>query len=210
MILPTKGRVPPSDGTSHWRFQVAPGVMLRAQDHDGLVKLVFEYRLRNNIEPGDVVRDISNWYCAQFPKFCHPDPRPVKADPSIPPAPLPPSEPILNRVSRWASVMAHKMPRGGYSLVTLDVAEKRAAICVGCPSQDSQWRGGCGGCSATTLQILQALKALKKTTKDGSLGACKVMGWANTVSIWCDPSVIPANASEKSVMPDACWRKSLP
>jgi hypothetical protein len=79
-----------------------------------------------------------------------------------------------------------------------------------CIKQDSQWKGGCGGCSATTLQIMQALKALKKTTKDGSLGACKVMSWPNTVAIWYDPAILPATASEKGAMPDACWRKAVP
>ena len=206
MILPPHGRTPPTDGISHWRYPVAAGVIVRANGHEELVAAIFEYRLRNNIPIGDIVRDISDWYCAQYPRFCTPEPN--ERTPGAMPATAT-NEPMLNRVSRWASTIAHKMPRGGYPLVLPSVAEERATICVNCPKQDAGWRGGCGGCSATTLAILQQLKSLKKTPKDGSLGACGVTGWANVTAIWLEPTGTTVTDAEKAARPAACWRKNL-
>jgi hypothetical protein len=205
MILPPKGRTPPTDNISHWRFPVAPGVMLRAKGHQELVDVIFDYRLRNNLPIGDIVRDISTWYCAQYPKFCT-----AEASDTDPTALRTNNEPMLNRVARWASVQAHRMPRGGFPLVTPAVAESRAKVCVACPRQNAGWKGGCGGCGATTLAIIQQLKSLKKTTQDGSLGACGVTGWPNLVAVWLAPESLEITDAERAALPDACWRKPLP
>ncbi len=205
MILPVKGRVPPSDGTSHWRYPVAPGVILRAKGHQELTEAIFEYRLRNNIPPGNIEVDIANFYCGLYPSFCHAER--ADTDPSIPRVS---SEPMLNRVSRWASITAHAMPRGGLELVTKAEAERRAVICAACPKQANDWRGGCGGCSATTMQILQQLKKLKSTPVDGNLGACSVAGWFNGSSVWLPVEALAVDDQQKAAMPEACWRKSLP
>lgn len=204
MRLPRGGRVPPTDGVSHWRFQVADGVMLRAKSHDELVEVIFEFRLRNNITIGDPERDISDAYCAQFPAFCHQEPS--DTDPS---AARVSTEPILNRVSRWASIQARQIPKGGYELVPKAEAESRAAICAACPRQDTRWRGGCGGCSASTMQILQQLKKLRTTSKDGNLGACSIAGWANLVAIHLDADELPITEEMRTALPAPCWRKKL-
>lgn len=204
MILPRKGRVPPTDGQSHWRFPVAPGVMIRAKGHQELMEAVFEYRLRNNQPIGDIERDISDFYCRQYPKLCNPEPRdynPEAASVSV--------EPMLNRVSRWASVLVHRIPRGGYELVPKAESEARAAICAACPKQEAGWKGGCGGCSASTLQLLQQLKKMRMTSKDGNLGACTIAGWGNLVAIHLTTETLAITAEQRAAMPDACWRKTL-
>ncbi len=205
MILPKKGRVPPSDGVSHWRFPVAPGVILRGKGYDDLRDAIFEYRLRQNIPIGDIEADISRYYCELYPQFCHAE----RAD-TDPTAPRISSEPMLNRVSQWASLTAHKMPRGGWDLVTKAEAENRAAICAQCPKQDNGWKGGCGGCSSATLAILQQLKKLKSTPKDGNLGACSIAGWANFTAVWLAGEPLGITEQQKSALPAACWRKQLP
>ncbi len=204
MILPRKGRTPPSDGTSHWRYPVAPGVTLRAKGWQELNEAIFEYRLRNNIPIGDVDADISRYYCELYPGFCHAER--ADTDPTVPRVS---SEPMLNRVSQWASVAAHRMPRGGYDLVTKAEAEGRATICAACPKQDNNWRGGCGGCSSATLAILQQLKKLKSTPKDGNLGACSIAGWQNGVAAWLPESALAVSDAQKAALPPACWRKAL-
>jgi hypothetical protein len=179
--------------------------MLRAKSHPELLDLMFDYRMRNNIALGDPERDVSDWYCPQYPRFCTPEPS--DTDPS---ALRTSSEPMLNRVSRWASMTAHRMPRGGFPLVAPAAAESRALICAACPKQDSSWRGACGGCSATTLAILQQLKSLKKTTKDGNLGACSIAGWANLVAVWLPTDALEITDAQKAALPAACWRKAIP
>lgn len=198
-----KGRTPPSDGESHWRFPVASGVMLRTKGHQPLIEAVFEYRLRNNIPIGDIERDISAYYCRLYPGFCH-----EEASDINPALPAVSSEPILNRVSRWASVLAHRQPRGGYALVAKDEAERRAAICAACPRQDNGWRGGCGGCSSVTLQLLQALKNLRTTPRDGNLGACSIIGWGNATAVHLPMSVLETTPEQQAALPDACWRRT--
>lgn len=196
------GRQPPSDGTSHWRFPVADKVMLRAKTKQDLIDLVFQYRLRSNIPVGDVARDLSDWYCHQYPSFCH-----QEASDLNPAIPMVSTEPMLNRVSRWASVLAHKMPRGGYELVDKVEAERRAGICAACRSQSLSWRGGCGGCSATTLQLLQALKKMRKTERDGNLGACSVTGWENSVAVHMIKENLEITTEQSSATPSHCWRR---
>lgn len=203
MIL-GRGRTPPSDGTSHWRYPVAAGVTLRAKGKQELIDLVFQYRLRANMPIGDVERDISSYYCGLYPGFCHAERSDV--DPN---APRVSTEPMLNRVSRWASVLAHKQPRGGYDLVDKAEAERRATICAACPKQANDWKGGCGGCSATTLQLLQAIKKMRTTSKDGNLGACSIAGWSNMVAVHLGTDVLEISAEQRSAMPEACWRKAV-
>lgn len=205
MRLPKGGRTPPTDGTSHWRYPVATGVMLRASGKEQLIETIFEYRLRNNIAIGDIERDLSDWYCRQFPNFCHPEPRDY--DPN---AASVSTEPMLNKVSRWASILAHRMPRGGFELVPKAEAETRADICAACPKQQAGWRGGCGGCSSTTLQLLQGLKKMRSTPRDGNLGACSVAGWENSTAVWQPLDALEITEEQRAAMPDFCWRKAVP
>lgn len=199
------GRIPPTDGTSHWRFPVANGVILRAKGREELRDLIFQYRLRANIPVGDPDRDLSDFYCRQYPSFCHAEPSDL--NPNIPRVS---TEPMLNRVSRWASLLAHKQPRGGYELVAKDEAERRAGICAQCPKQANDWRGGCGGCSATTMHLLQAIKKLRTTTRDGNLGACSIAGFYNGSAVHLGVDVLEIDDAMRTAMPDACWRKTIP
>jgi len=198
------GRMPPSDGGGKFHLPVGGGVVLHANSLENLVKIVFEWRIRNNVPPGDIEDDINSYYCARWPKFCT-----AEASDTDPTIPHVSSEPMLNRVSRWVSTVAHAMPRGGYPLESPTEAERRAAICAACP-KNGGWRGGCGGCSATTLAILQQLKQLKKTGKDGSLMGCTVGGWENGAAIWLPASTTAPSESQRTALPEACWRKSLP
>lgn len=204
MRLPRSGRMPPTDGVSHWRYPVQSDVMLRAKSQDELIEAIFDFRIRNNISPGDPEGDISRWYCAQFPGFCH-----AEASDTDPAAARISTEPMLNRVSRWASVSARQMPKGGYELVPKAEADSRAVICAACRKQDSGWRGGCGGCSASTMQILQQLKKLRTTPKDGNLGACSIAGWANVAAAWLPVSALPITEEQRAALPEACWRKKI-
>lgn len=194
--------MPPTDGLSAWRFEVAPSVTVRAGSREGLITQIFEYRLRNNINPGDVARDIDEFYCSRYPSFCHPD----ASDPS-PGRPV--GESMLNRVSRWAAATVRTMPRGGYPLVTTNVAEGRAQICSGCP-KNIGWRGGCGGCSASTLQLLQQIKQLRKTKNDGNLNACAVGIWENGAAVWLPASALSLTPEQHAALPERCWRKQQP
>lgn len=196
-----KGRMPPTDGESKWRYPQG-SVMIRADDREELTRRIFEYRLRNNIGTESIEEDVDRWYCDKYPSFCFPSPRDGN-----PKAPWSSNESMLHRVSRWVAAAIHKTPRGGYPLVTSQVAEERATICAGCV-MNIAWRGGCGGCSASTLQLLQQLKQLKKTKQDGSLRGCSIGGWENSTSVWLNPELMPVTTDQRDSMPAHCWRKT--
>lgn len=198
MMVLAGGRLPPADNDSKWRYPQGT-VILRADDKESLRKIVFEYRLRNHIPIGNIEQDISDFYCKRWPKFCTPDTSDRRGL----------GEPWLNRITNWASEMAHTAPKGGWPLVTSAEADRRAAICSSCPKQTA-WRGGCGGCSQSTLNVLQTLKQMHRTKRDGNLNACSVGVWENTVAVHLEVAAIPVNQGQRDQMPDACWRKELP
>lgn len=199
----SKGRSPPTDGKDAYHLPQPDGTVIHGKTLELLIRNVFEYRVRNNIDPGDIERDIDNYYCAKWPGFCAPEKNGLGKSPKAA------AQDMLNRVSRWSSSIAHRMPRGGYPLVMLAEAEKRAAICSVCP-KNGGWRSGCGGCDATTLQIVQALKQLKKTTKDGNLSACQIGGFENSAAAWLPVEALPISDGERAAMPAPCWRKQFP
>lgn len=201
MKLQIVGRSPPTDGTSHWRFPQG-AVMIRAGTHKELIERVFEFRLRNYIPTGDIEREISDWYCAQFPRFCHED------GDGIGPSAKQKAAAMLQRVAQWVSNLARKMPRGGYPLVTAAEADARATICAQCP-KNGHWKSGCGGCDAATLQLLQSVKQLKKTIRDGNLAACEVGGWENSTAIWMPKEQLALSPEQIAQLPTPCWRKGL-
>lgn len=195
------GRIPPTDGIDRFHYPVAGKVVLHADTKDELIRRIFEYRLRNHLPPGDPDSDVSDYYCAKWPKFCAPEPSDRDAT-----QPRVRGESMLNSVSRWVSTMVHRMPRGGYSLVSSTEAESRAVICANCP-KNITWKNGCSGCSATTLQLIQQLKALRKTTRDGNLSACAVTSAENSSSIWLPADVNPLTDDQRHQLPVQCWRK---
>lgn len=190
------GREPPTDALSKWRFPQGD-VVLRGNTKDELIRVIFEYRLRNNIDVGDPNADIDSYYCRQYPKFC------VQSDGM----PSQNAEPMLNRVSRWAAAMARQMPRGGYAFEAQAEADRRAQICMNCP-KNVAWRGACGGCSGSTLQLLQQVKSLKKTRRDGNLNACTVTGWENGASVWLPLAVLRVSDDQRADLPEACWLRT--
>ncbi len=204
MLRLAKGRLPPTNGVDRFHFPVTPTLTINANDKDKLIGLVFEYRLRNGIEVGDVEADIDSYYCRTWPSFCTNVNGTAGAQPKS-------GEPMLNRVTRWAASAIHQnhMPKGGYPLSTVAEADRRAEICVNCP-KNVAWRGGCGSCSSSTLAVLQQLKQLKKTRFDGSLRACQVAGFELTTAVWLPYSATPITTDQRAAMPEACWRKPLP
>lgn len=197
LVLST-GRLPPTDGESKWRYPQG-SVLLRADDKDQLIQQVFQFRLRNNIPIGDVEGDINRFYCNRWPRFCQEDGVAVSTAQT---------ESWLNRISRWAAKMVHEMPKGGWPLVSSDVAESRANICVNCRFNVG-WRGGCSPCASQTVSVIQQVKQLKKTKRDGNLSACAIGGWENSAAVWLPVSALEATEDQKNRMPVGCWRKGV-
>jgi hypothetical protein len=179
-------------------------VQLKAATKDLLIKAIFEYRLRNDIEQGDIERDIDRQYCTKYPDACEKEPSDYgRGGPSSPPG-----ESMLSRVSRWAAYMVAKMPKGGWPFVSEAQAVARGTICSGC-ALNVAWRGGCVGCTKSTATILLQLKALKKTAIDGKVFGCLGCGQENSVAMWIQKESLGGLTAEQSArMPDFCWRRT--
>lgn len=187
-----------------WHFVVAGGVKLTAINEEKLISQIHEYRLRNNIPPGDIERDIDNYYCTHWPSACEKEP----ADYTGMPAQSSPSrEPLVNRVTRWVTTLISRMPRGGYPLIALPQVAQRALICVSCPA-NKPWKTGCPGCSSNVSALLIQLRSLRRTPHDGLLFACTVGGWGNESAVHMPVSELVLTDGQKNDLPTKCWRKA--
>lgn len=193
-----RGKVPPNG----WHFEVAPGIRLEAINEEELTKQIFEYRLRNNLPVGDIERDINDYYCRRWPQACHKEPK--DWDESLKSASS--GEPLLNRVTRWAAFQVHQQPKGGYALVSVEEASRRAQICAGCP-KNRAWRVGCIGCSSSTTAVLAQLRKLQTVKQQGNLMACDVAGWDNGTAAWMPTSALGLTESQLQSLPERCWKK---
>lgn len=196
-----EGRVPPGG----WWFEMGGGVTLRGATKELLIKVVFEHRLRNNIEIGDIAREIDHQYCSRYPAYCSKE----ATDFGHPRNATTSSETMMNRVSRWGATMAAKMPRGGWPLVGQGEAERRGEICAHCPN-NVPWRGGCAGCSRSAATLLTQVKGLRKTAWDSRVWGCASTGWENSVAINIQSESLPITAEQKAHLPENCWRKAGP
>jgi hypothetical protein len=196
-----RGKTPPNG----WHFEVAPDVKLEAINEEELTKLIFEYRLRNNLPLGDIERDIDEYYCTRWPTACHREP---KDWPEVSADNAPHAQPMMNRVARWAAMLLHLQPKGGYPLVSAEEAARRGLICVGCP-HNQPWRGGCSGCTSNAATLLAQMRQTQSSRHNGSLSGCDVAGWDNQTSVWMPKEVLPVTESQEAELPSRCWRKSL-
>lgn len=197
----SRGKVPPNG----WHFEVAQGVRLEAINEELLIKQIFEYRLRNNIPIGDIERDIDNYYCTRWPESCHKEASDWAPETH---AAVTIAESLLNRVSRWASYLAYRQPKGGYTLVSAAEAQVRGSFCVGCPKNQA-WRVGCRGCSNSTAILLTQMRKLQASKYHGDLSGCTCLGWDNQTAVWLPVDAMPISDQQKSELPERCWRKVL-
>ena len=196
-----RGRVPHGG----WNYPVAPGVKLEAVSRDILHQRIFEYRLRNNIEIGDIERDVDDYYCRNWPDSCDKEPHEYQKNPG---AERVYAEALINRVSRWASMILKTMPRGGVEMVTAQEATSRGNVCANCP-KNTPWRIGCVGCSASTVAVLSQIKKLGRTPQDAKLLACSVAGWETSTAIWMPASFLKLTDDQLKALPANCWRREL-
>jgi len=195
MIL-SRGKMPPQRDGAHFHFEIEPGVLLKAATEEKLMAAIFEWRTRRGLPIGDLEEEINSYYCTRWPSACHSDPTKT----------VPRRTPLLHRVTQWAAMLASRMPRGGYSLVTQDEANRRAQICQVCP-KNVAWRGGCVGCSQTTSILLAQLRQLRTSHRQGNLLACSITGADNLTAVHLPLETWVDTPEQKAQMPDACWRK---
>lgn len=189
---------PPPEGH---HYPVAEGVVLRAPTYDALYLQIAEYRSRNGIPLGSPQKDVDDYVCGKWPHFCQPDKSegPTKEDLH---------KKLFNRVAEWAARILTEMPAGGYTLVELKEAARRAEVCQKCPYNQS-WKVTCAPCNANTDSVLSTVRRLKRTGIDTSLKGCAVCGHDNLTGIWLPDDVMRATEEERAKVPSFCYKLKL-
>lgn len=103
---------------------------------------------------------------------------------------------ILRALSSFGKIIA-----SGVKLVDQAEADRRGAICAGCPLNVEV--AGCLGCSGIK-GVVEAVRGSLKTTSDDALHGCKVCKCPLKVKTWLPLSSIDNTGLE---YPEWCWQR---
>lgn len=195
-MKPNESRIPPSG----WHFPCPDGHTLTAHDKATLLDRMFEYRLRRGEPTGTEEEDLDRYVCGKWPDACNREP----ADYGYEGAAKSNNEEMLHRISRWASGLIDRMPRGGYALVDEKEVQRRAAICRNCAA-NAPLRFRCPGCFSTTRSLLAQVRRMHKPPE--GLNACSALGWDNATAAWLPFEGLPVPESQRAALPEPCWRR---
>jgi hypothetical protein len=193
-------------GGFHFPQKLTSGQIVRieGQGYEELERRVLEFRLRQGslVDPSgcdlEVVRaDLKNYICTNFPRNCTQTPRAAPA-PTDAPIIRRPFYPNIQRLSEWYARVAYR------SLQFVDAAEanRRAAICAGCP-QNCDFVGGCAPCNHQIERNALMVLGGRRVQNEPDLKACRVFGHHLPAAVWMrDPYSEPSHE-----VPSFCWKR---
>lgn len=119
----------------------------------------------------------------------------------------------IAEIKTGVAIIREWLGEGGIA-VPRDVAEDRAAICVGCPEnvQPRWWEGAKTTLAEVMLKHLEEKnKASLNVLVESKLGICRVCGCCNPLAVWVPPEHLKKHTSPETVakFPDFCWKKHL-
>lgn len=140
------------------------GLVGSATAFDGLLRAVREWRKANGLQNGLGLEDmVEQAVCAKYPQECE----------QVSPL-LPNRRKVFSfgEVIQGTRVMVtHKL--AGSPLVSDEEANRRAAICAGCPNNIS-FQMPCGGRCGELETVVNAIIGSRKTKHDGELRQCAI------------------------------------
>lgn len=189
MAKPILGMVPPNG----WHYKDGD-VLLKGYSLENLYQVVSDYRAENHLPLGDVRGDVNNFICGSYPNNCH------GVDMVVVTSVTPPnrSSELLADITTWAkSILMTKKP---IQMVTDEIAELRAQICLGC-KKNLNWRAGCGSCVTAADRLSTSIRQARETKSSRVLGGCAIMRHDNRSAIFFDTQhFTPTNS-----LPEHCW-----
>ncbi len=186
----------PSGG---WAFPVSPNVTIRGDTFEILRNNIYEWRMQNAQEPGNIEAEIDAHFCAKAPERCAPEPK----DSQYPPG-VTADDKMSDRVLRWVASMVdvRRMPAGGWPMVSLKVAAARAAACAEC-FRNVDFPSSCSGCDRSIETASSRVRSHRANPLPHTLRACSLFGWHT-------PSAIHLTDAALGVMSDDERRKLAP
>ena len=189
MAKPIIGLIPPSG----WHYYDGD-VRLNGYSYANLLEITEDYRAENNLPSGDVEGDVNSYICSNWPAFCHGVDMVVVTSVNKPSQ----ASELLTDIQTWAKNILHsKKP---HPLVTEEVAESRAKICLSCPN-NANWRQGCRSCIAAADRLSASIRQGKDTKTSSKLGGCKTMRHDNRSAVFFDKDTLDKSGN----LPDNCW-----
>lgn len=189
MAKPIKGMIPPGG----WHYYEGD-VRLDGYTCDNLYEVVQNYRAENHLPLGDVEGDVNSFICSRYPHFCHGVDMVVVT--SVHPANR--SDELLNDITIWAKKNLQSGKQ--IQMVSDDLAEQRAKICLSCPS-NVNWRSGCGACIVAADRLSASIRQARDTKSSPVLGGCLKMRHDNRSAIFFERD----NFTPTPGLPAQCW-----
>lgn len=165
---------------------------------NSLMKMVREHMGSNGIAiPEDLGRTMMEEYCANTGSVVCAENNPHQTK----------MQRMWDQGSRFFRTIKQMVTRGE-SLVPQEEAERRAAICAGCPLNDDGLQN-CSTCGAKGfIAEMTGYTIGKSTSQDAALKTCGVCGCVNRLKVWFPVDCMDYTDLRK-MWPEHCWmRKS--
>ena len=191
-----------------WKFPVTPTVTLSALTPKLLHEAIHEFRVENNIPPGDIEADIDAHFCKHWPERCTPEPKDNRW-----PHGVTPEDKMSGRVLAWVTTMldVRRMPQGGWPMVPLKEADARAKACLACPRHVSH-PSNCSPCDESVRRGSARVRSHRASEETVHLMACQVFGFdcASAVQLTEGALGITAEDPRRALTPAHCWLHAPP
>jgi hypothetical protein len=178
----------PRDG---FYFKESDGITIRGDTWPGVIKRVENYRKRNNFPIGNVEQEVISQACARNPGYCTEENAAYTAEVQ--------RASLKSRLLIWMARRQQTMQSHPPKFVTDGDFRARAAICAGCPKNQSLPEG----CASSKAAVNESRKnIIGGRTQDARLNACAVLAVDLNSSVWLDEDRV-----DDGELPGHCWRK---
>jgi hypothetical protein len=173
-----------------WHYEQNGFTITAEYSFDQLVENVTHYRIQNGIDVGDVLKDVTEWICTNFPRQCNIinsdfGSAPISND----------TQANLDAITQWAHIKAKSNPR----LVDSTIAEQRAYKCFHCPQNKVWAKTGCQSCIGNMQRLMISIRQNKDVSYGADLGGCNMLKHDNRTAVWIEDNNTIDN------LPGHCW-----
>lgn len=172
---------------------------IEADTYEDLLDTVFQFRMDNGIEIGKIKKDVEDFICHNFPRWCQTFEVDVQdlEDEMV----LKYGDNYVHSIIRWGESierMLNDNPR--LELVPKPIADERAKACVECP-MNQDYEGRCPKCTAKAKRIFTIIRENKSSHYWKKLRGCSCFNHDNHTASFLPKDML--RASDKA--PDRCW-----
>lgn len=174
-----------------WHYE-QNGFTIRAEDSfDQLIQNTTDYRIQNGLPVGDVLKDVTEWICATYPRQCNV----VNEDFGGGPVVVNDTQAYLDTITQWAQIKSKSNARR----VDSTIAEQRAYKCFHCPNNKVWAKTGCKSCIANMERLMISIRQNKDVSHGPELGGCTMLKHDNRTAVWLEENNTTDN------LPGHCW-----